>query len=327
MKLPPPDFVVVGAAKCGTTAVYETLRQHSQLFLPEIKEPHYFAYDFPKIRSVETIGDYDRLFAGAERTQLRGEVSAHYLNSKGAIAAILRRRPDAKFIALVRNFIDMFVSCHNQMLNGLDEEEEDAERAWMLQEERAQGRRIPRLCRIQESLQYKTLCSLGTQIESLFRLVPEHQRLVIVHDDLQQAPRQAYEQIVEFLGIQDDGRDRFVRANVFARPRSELIARVIRFAILNPAVKKVGDKVKPTLHRHGMRPIGWLARQNSKYIAKPILSREFRQKLEAAFAPDVQLLSRLLRRDLCSLWSIGDGVSHTETGTQRSAYQAAVPAE
>src|ERR1017187_7380133 len=147
MRLPPPDFVIVGAPKCGTTAAFATLQKHPQLFLPDIKEPHYFAYDFPGYRGVRTVEDYDRLFADAERKQLRGEASVSYLSSKEATAAILRRRPDAKFIALVRNPLDMFVSWHNQCLKALDEDEQDPERAWMLQSERAQGRRIPRLCK------------------------------------------------------------------------------------------------------------------------------------------------------------------------------------
>src|ERR1022692_1315894 len=316
MRLPPPDFVIVGAPKCGTTAVFATLRLHPQVFLPTSKEPHYFAYDFPGRREVETTEDYDRLFAGAERAQLRGEASVHYLHSKEATAAILRRRPDAKFIALVRNPLDMFVSWHNQSLNHLYEEELDPERAWMLQKERARRRRIPKLCREPAFLQYKALCSLGTQIESLFRLVPEHQRLVIVFDDLQQHPRQAYQQIVDFLGIQDDGTERFVRENVFARPKSEFIAEVIRFANERPGFRKLGIKLKPVLHKYGIRPLDWLARHNMKYVAKPTLSREFRRELEAAFAPDVQLLERLLCRDLCELWSIDDGTAHAAAGRQ-----------
>ena len=313
MKPLPPDFVVAGAPKCGTTAVYATLQQHPQLFLPGIKEPHYFAHDFPGVREVKTIGEYDRLFTDAAGTQLRGEASMTYLCSKMATQAILRRRPDARFIALVRNPLDMFISCHNQSLNGLDEEEVDPERAWMLQEERAQGRQIPKSCNEPAFLQYRNICSLGSQIQSLFRLVPERQRLVIVFDDLQQQPRRAYQQIVDFLGIQDDGRDEFIRANVFARPRSKAIAKVIRFAIRNPTAKKVGNNLRPTLHRHGIRPITWVAEHNAKHVAKPTLSKTFRGELETAFAVDVQLLSALLCRNLRELWSIGDSAAHPES--------------
>jgi len=324
MRVPPPDFVVVGAPKCGTTAIYATLLQHPEVSLSPIKEPHYFAHDFPRRREVETIEDYDHLFAGAEQAQLRGEASAHYLSSKEATAAILRRRPDAKFIALVRNPVDMFVSWHNECLKALDEDENDPERAWLLQQERVQGRRIPKLCKEPGFLQYKTLCSLGSQIQSLFQLVPEHQRLVMVFDDLQQRPRQAYERIVEFLGITDDGRDHFARENVFVQPRSAFIARVIRFAHLNPSVKRLRIKLKPMLNRHGIRPIGWLLQRNLENKDKPILSRRFRWELEAAFAPDVKLLESLLCRDLGELWSFGDGAARSATRARGSVPHRAV---
>jgi hypothetical protein len=308
MRLPPPDFVVVGAPKCGTTAIHETLQQHPRLFLSGIKEPHYFAYDYPRRREVEAIEDYDHLFAGAQGAQLRGEASAHYLSSKEATAAILQRRPDAKF-------------------KNLDEDEQDPERAWNLQQDRAHGLRIPKLCKEPAFLQYKSVCSLGAQIQALFRLVREHQRLVIVFNDVEQRPRQAYKQIVEFLDIDDDGGDNFVRQNVFARPRSALVARLVRFAHLNPRIKKLRIWLKPILNEHGIRPIAWLIEGNLRNTAKPDVSTGFRLELEAAFAPDVQLLSRLLARNLCALWSIGDGAAYAETGTQTSSLRAPAPCD
>ena len=44
---PAPDFVIVGGPKCGTTALFATLRQHPQLALSKIKEPRFFASDYP----------------------------------------------------------------------------------------------------------------------------------------------------------------------------------------------------------------------------------------------------------------------------------------
>ncbi len=327
MTLPPPDFVIVGAPKCGTTAIHTTLRQHPQLFLSGIKEPHYFARDFPRRREVETIEDYDHLFTTAQATQLRGEASAHYLSSKEATAAILQRRSDAKFIAVVRNPVSMFVSWHNECVKNLDEDQQDPEQAWVLQEERALGRRVPRLCKEPAFLQYKTICSLGAQIQALFRLVPEHQRLVIVFDDIERRPRQVYKQIVDFLGIEDDGRHDFVRENVFARPKSALVARIVRFAHLNPGAKKLRIWLKPILNDHGIRPIAWLIESNLKSAAKPDLSTGFRLELEAAFAPDIKLLSRLLGRDLGGQWPVGERAIHTETGTRKSARPAVVSSE
>ncbi|MCH9035408.1 MAG: sulfotransferase [Planctomycetes bacterium] len=40
-----PDFFIVGAPKCGTTSLYEYLRQHPEVFMSRIKEPHFFGRD------------------------------------------------------------------------------------------------------------------------------------------------------------------------------------------------------------------------------------------------------------------------------------------
>ena len=43
-----PDFFIVGHEKCGTTALYMMLREHPQIFMPDLKEPRFFA---PELRS------------------------------------------------------------------------------------------------------------------------------------------------------------------------------------------------------------------------------------------------------------------------------------
>jgi hypothetical protein len=307
LRVPPPDFVLVGAPKCGTTAIHGTLQRHPRLFLSGVKEPNFFAYDLPRCREVETIEDYDDLFKRAEEGQLRGESSALYLNSGQAIAAILRRRPDTKFIALVRNPIDMFVSWHNECLKAFDEDEPDPKAAWLLQAERLRGRRIPKLCKEPGFLQYKTFCSLGRQIETFCQVVPEGQRLILVFDDLEQSPRSTYEHLVSFLGVEDEGTSQFLRENTFARPKSALLARLVRFCYLNAGIKKIRLRLKPILNEHGIRPIGWLLRHNLEKVAKPTLSPEFRNELNAAFAPDVLLLETVLGRGLSELWGMGNG--------------------
>ena len=69
-----PDFFILGAPKCGTTALSEYLRQHPRVFVSRPKEPHYFCADFdyyyaPGQRSEE---HYLRLFAEAGRGPPRG---------------------------------------------------------------------------------------------------------------------------------------------------------------------------------------------------------------------------------------------------------------
>src|SRR5712664_3554039 len=90
-----PDFFIVGHAKSGTTALYELLRRHPQIYLPDSKEPWFFASDMrprfePRLAGSppETLEEYLSLFAEAEPGQRAGEASSSYLWSRTAAARI-----------------------------------------------------------------------------------------------------------------------------------------------------------------------------------------------------------------------------------------------
>ena len=53
-----PDFFLLGAPKCGTSAPYEYFREHPPIFMPRLKEPHYFSTDIREYGSVQTEEDY-----------------------------------------------------------------------------------------------------------------------------------------------------------------------------------------------------------------------------------------------------------------------------
>jgi glycosyltransferase involved in cell wall biosynthesis len=294
----PPDFVVVGAPKCGTTAIHQVLQEHPCVFLPAIKEPHYFASELGSRRDVESLSAYDRLFASAQEGQMRGESSVRYLSSPNAIAALLLRNPGVKIIALVRNPIDLFVSWHNQCIKSTEEDVADPERAWRLQARRTQGTGIPRHCQDPTALEYRRICSVGIQIERLMELAPPSQRLVIVYDDLASEPVETYRSILRFLRLADDGRQSLPRANSFSRPRSIALARIARACQVNPILKRLRTTVKPHLQRWGIRAFERLFQGNYVPTPRPCLSQEFREALRVEFREEVALLSRLLDRDL-----------------------------
>src|SRR5271168_1191250 len=86
-----PDFFVVGQPKSGTTALYEFLRHHPQIYMPELKEPVFLASDQraglrrATVRArPQTLEEYLSLFAAAGREQRAGEASALYLWSRTA---------------------------------------------------------------------------------------------------------------------------------------------------------------------------------------------------------------------------------------------------
>ena len=224
-----------------------------------------------------------------------------YLSSLEAIPAVLRRRPDAKIIAMVRNPVDMFISWHNQCFSNLNEDEADPEAAWRLQIKRLGGQQLPKFCNHTDAIQYKTVCSLGAQVNRLFQLLPEEQRLILVYDDLEQNPRSTYKRIVDFLGVRDDGRAEFLRENIYARPRSFAFARLVRAAQVVGPLKLLRLKLKPYLNKHRIYFVERFFQTNMVPVPKPALSVEFRLELMEEFGPDIAILEKLLGRDL-SIW-------------------------
>jgi hypothetical protein len=134
-----PDFCIVGAPKCGTTALASYLGAHPAIFMSPIKEPNYFCFDAPRRRVVDSLEMYSSLFEPAAHWKICGEASTSYLFSNKTVPAILDSNPAANIIAMVRNPLEMVVSDHAQKVYNLQENEPDFEKAWRLSPETGEG--------------------------------------------------------------------------------------------------------------------------------------------------------------------------------------------
>ena len=159
------DFFVLGFPKCGTTSLYEYLKSHPQIFLPAIKEPHFFSEDMPVFREIFTQEQYDQMYLGKKEGQLSGDFSIFSLYSKVALEKIHAYQPQAKIIAMLRNPVDMFHSIHSQMLYTFYENEKDCETAWVLQQARKENPELTKFFRQPSVLQYKDVCNVGSQLK------------------------------------------------------------------------------------------------------------------------------------------------------------------
>ncbi len=294
-----PNFFIIGAPKCGTTALSFYLSQHPHVFFSEMKEPYFFASDFPRHRAIATEDDYLKLFASATDQHLAiGEGSAGYLYSAAAVPGILKFNARAKMIVMLRNPVDLVYSMHAQALYDAYEDEVDFRTAWNLQSERKQGRRVPRLCRNVNILFYRELASMGGQMERLLKLVPREQVHVILHDDFVKDPAACYRDVCQFLGVPSDGRSHFPRVNESKQHRiralSWLTARPPRVLV------QAAELLKRSL---GLKRLGILDLVQKVFVTKyqrlP-LPDDFRAELIDAFREDVTRLSLLLNRDLTS---------------------------
>lgn len=105
-----PDFVIIGAMKCGTSTLHAQLAAQPQFFMSEPKEPNFFSDDGVYARGE---GWYRALFKDAPAGALKGESSTHYTKlptypkTIDRLAALI---PEAKFIYVMRDPIDRLVS-------------------------------------------------------------------------------------------------------------------------------------------------------------------------------------------------------------------------
>jgi hypothetical protein len=135
-----PNFLIIGAQKSGTTSLYNYLKQHPQIFMPRLKEPHFFTYEgqLPPHPSVVTSWqDYRALFADARDEIAVGEASPSYLHGEQAPRRIAHYFPTIKLIAILRNPADRAFS--NWMHNvSYGREELDFGQALQAEERRIQ---------------------------------------------------------------------------------------------------------------------------------------------------------------------------------------------
>jgi hypothetical protein len=285
-----PNFFIIGAPKCGTTSLAIYLREHPRIFFPALKEPHFFNTDMA-YRVVRSESDYYAQFRGAgPDTMAIGEGSVFYLYSDAAVPNILCAIPDAKFIVMVRNPIQMAVSLHTEVYVAGDDNVKDFATAWGMQDARRNGARLPMFCRDRNFLLYGHVCSTGWQLKRLYSRVPRERVLVLLQDDLKREPRSVYLQTLQFLGVPDDGRATFPVYNSRHTPvRSQLVQVGLRGAAkfsLNWGIAQ----------RLGLFSL--IQRLNSRPPVQHVLSPELRAELANYFRDDIEQLSALLRRDL-----------------------------
>ncbi|MFO1041516.1 MAG: sulfotransferase [Planctomycetaceae bacterium] len=288
-----PNFFVLGAPKCGTTALHTFLQEHPDIFLPRIKEPHFYLTDVQGYPRISSRREYDSLFRGAnEKHQAVGESSVFYLYSREAVPNILSDHPDAKFIVLLRDPVQLVHSLHSQYVYGFVESEQSFEVAWGLQKDRRQGLRLPQCCSFPQLLQYSQVAMLGEQVERLLNHVPAERVLFIEFNDIQKSFRDVYLRTLGFLGVRDDGRTEFPKINGNRRHSNPWISRLL----MHPPfpLNHMKNAAKCCLRLHDTKIMAWIYKTMQVSEARTQLHDDFRRSLQDHFCDDQQKLQRIL---------------------------------
>ena len=216
------DFVVIGAAKCGTTSLYHYFRRHSKIFVPRIKETHYFSDDldvstFHKNYSntinqnsikelkdnpkklihnshISQKTDFDFIFSEKKSEKKCGDMSNSYLYSKRAPHNLKKFNPRIKIICILRDPIERSISHHNMLvrhgltnnhfLDDIEYELSGGTRNW--------GDEIPPLL---------GLGLYGKQLKRYMELFTKNQILIIEYSFYKSNQQSALNQIFNFLNI------------------------------------------------------------------------------------------------------------------------------
>ncbi|HEX9299288.1 MAG TPA: sulfotransferase [Actinomycetota bacterium] len=288
-----PDFIVVGAAKAGTTALYWYLADHPQVFMSRVKETNYFAfglderghllYGDPELHHfpITTLDAYERSFEGAGDARAVGEASPIYLECPQSATRIRDTVPDARILCGLRDPIDRAYSDYQMYL-------------------RSRGRRFDPARELTPSAAWARPDSHWMQIsmyhEALrryFDVFPRERIFVFLFDDLKADQVGLVRDIYRFLGA-DDGfvPDFGTPHNVGGMPASMLLERVLT----NDSLRRAVDPWIP------QRAADWARRTRTRNLRRaPRLPSELGKELRERFREDIGQTAELIGRDL-SFW-------------------------
>ncbi|MGB3790819.1 MAG: sulfotransferase [Phormidesmis sp.] len=289
-----PNFLMIGAAKAGTTSLYSYLAQHPQVYMSEQKEPRFFALegeqpDYGGITqginqgSVVTLEGYQKLFEGVNHEVAIGEASTIYLYSEKAAERIQHSLPDAKLIAVLRNPAERAFSSYVHLVrdgfetlsfaDGLKAESVRREENW------------------QPLWFYQHRGFYYEQLKRYFDRFDAGQIRVYLYDDLVKGTQAVAQDIYRFLGVDESFVPDLTRSNVSGIPKRRWLQNL--FMKDNP----LKAAIKPLLPEQVRRRIARdVHRKNTG--DKPTFPVEVRQQLIETYREDILKLQDLLDRDL-----------------------------
>jgi hypothetical protein len=310
-----PDFFIVGHHKCGTTALYEMLRAHPQIFMPEIKEPWFFARDlrlrFEAANPLpETLDEYLSLFAGASAEQRAGEATPSYLMSQSAAGEIAELQPDARIIAVLREPAAFLRSLHLQSVRNHAETEPDLRKALALEPRRRKGEAIPPHAIRPQELLYFDHVRYVEQLRRYRSVFAPEQILVLIYEDFRRDNAATVRQVLRFLGVDDTVALQEQEANPTVRVRSPRTYEFVRSLYLGrgPGLAAAKAAIKAVTPASARRAALDGLRRRVLFAQPRPADEDLMIELRSQLKGEVAALSEYLDRDLVTLWGY-DGIA------------------
>jgi hypothetical protein len=285
-----PTFLIGGAPKAGTTALWALLDAHPQVFMSRKKEPRFLTRNLnepaPGVRMIGPDRDvtYDRglawyqsLFAGSEGALARGEASPQYIGAQDGPELMERHVPGVRVVFALRQPVDRAYSQYWQHWK----------KGWRMAP-------FARLLDDEPSLRYLDYMSRYAQHVERYRqaLGPDRVHLVLF-DDLRAQPERVYRELCRFIGVDDTFQppsfgDSY---NEFATPRLRWLQRGLMWTYFGRYRRLVPRAMRPRLRRLRRRIVN-LNRNRTPY--RP-LDPALRARLTDRYDEDIAYVERLTR--------------------------------
>ncbi len=291
-----PDFLIIGAARAGTTALHGYMRQHPQVFMPSIKEPNFFSYEGETLdckgpgadyinNSFTDLTAYNALFNIAPESAICGEASPLYLYSPDAPKRIKHHIPAAKLIVILRNPIEQAFSHFLYATKQAIEPEPDFTKALSLENERLAAGWQP-------LFGYSRFPRYAEQLKRYFKLFPKEKLFVRKYEEFQNSPGRVLTDIFDFIGADPEFLpDMSNRPNAGGVPKNRALQDFLMKS--NPLTRAVG-LVVPQKFRWAIRDKIASANTTQETVMPP----EARQILKERLSGEILALEQLIERDL-----------------------------
>jgi hypothetical protein len=295
-----PNFLLLGAPKAGTTALYAYLQQHPQVFMSAVKEPHFFAFEGHSLQfngprdergslttaSVNEWGAYQALFAAGGEAIARGEASTMYLYWPGVPERIHHYTPDAKLVAILRNPIDRAFSHFLHLRRD--------GREWLSDFELALGAESDRIAQnFSPAWHYHAVGQYAEQLQRYRSIFPHEQLKIYLYDDWRQHPRKFLRSLFEFLEVDATFQPNMSKRHNTTQQVQKNVS-IHDFLTQDNLIKKL---LRPLIPARIRQPLAAKA-YRANIEAPPKLTPQLRRQLLPRFQADILATQDLIQRDL-----------------------------
>lgn len=305
--VPMPNFLIVGAAKCGTSSLYRYLRSHPEIYMSPVKEPKFFLFEAEKLSggahqtpeaykfytsllakkdSISDLRAYQGLFSGVAQQKAIGEASPNYIYHPAAAGCIHAWLPHVRLVAILRQPVERAYSHYTSRLRDGLETCPDFEA--VLRREPIDSPNIW----VGASWPYLRRGFYCRQLQRYYAAFPADQIRVYLYEDLLNGPLGVLQELFRFLGVDDGYRpDMTVKYNLSGVPKNRLLNYLLhrfkpRLALKSLLPERLRDRLLKALV-----PLA---------VEKKPLPPEVRSRWTPLFREDILDLQNLIHRDLTS---------------------------